>query len=384
MEGTPKRFLKKQKSFKPKQQNMDCWLYSTSTMTANFYLRCDLEINGEESVFKDFTEERTCDMIEYKNYTTFIQHIKDIVEKFDEKEDCRSEIYYYLFFYFIYYLGITTRFDNVFIIGNYTSSFEREIMDILKNTEELGKFIGSFYDDILEERLFVNKKASDYEGEINETDSDEVKEMKMKKQTLQTILFKIYELVQNINSKKNIFVQSLDLQHFGYLFKNHEGRDIFKLTELRNILSQSYICASYANYIDPNYPLQSQYNYLCPDNTSEIISIANGAHVVVIEEVKDIEDENKFIIVIKDSNSDCHFPMSNMNINRFRFFNFVYLTEESEAVFPDFGKHVAPSAPPLGFGKRKKSHKKKRSHKKERSHKKKKSNKKERTHKKKH
>ena len=62
------RRLTRRNSFQTKQEYGDCWLYATCTLTSNYYLNMDLELNGSKSIFKDFNDEEKCKVPLYNNF----------------------------------------------------------------------------------------------------------------------------------------------------------------------------------------------------------------------------------------------------------------------------------------------------------------------------
>jgi len=306
------RKITRRNSFQTTQQFGDCWLYSTSTMTANYYLRCDLEINGRNSIFKDF-DENNCNISTYSNYVTFLNNLrensKNLINIFNRKKNCRSDIYYYFLFYFIYYIGQTTEFENIHK-GNHVDIFEKKLLNILQL--ELKKYEILFYKRL---KIFLNYLASFYYGTFS---------------TLKKILKTIMLTIDNVNELRRLKAQSLPTSKFYYIFEN----GLLKRDILEKILAKSYLCVSYHSYIDNEYVrpnnmsyTKNEYYYPCLDKPNNFFVIINAPHAFVFEQVVDSIDDNSnnFGIVVKESNSSCKYTLYNNKIKNFIFTNFTYL-----------------------------------------------------------
>ena len=322
------RRLKRRDSFQPTQEYGDCWLYATCTLTSNYYLNMDLEINDRKSIFKDFNDEEKCVLKLYNNYNNFIDNIEDMVKQFNKKKDCHSLIYYYFLFYFINHIGSVTKAQNI-RIGNNINLFERELLKIL--TTNLNAWKKNFY-----ERL---KNAVSYFKSV----------YTFSHSTLKKIINNVADMIHQVNISKQLYVENLPKNKFSYLLTD---KKTFKRNMLEKILSKSYICASYKSYHDPYVNRTTRdYYYKCVDDESKYFALVSVPHVVVLEEIVESKDgdPDNFGIVIKDSNSSCKFVMYNNQMKNFHFFNFDYLKSydlhESKSKSPE-GRELVLSPPP--------------------------------------
>ena len=321
------RRLKRRDSFQPKQEYGDCWLYATCTLTSNYYLNMDLEINDKKSIFKDFNDEEKCTLTLYNNYNSFIDNIENMLKQY-KKKDCHSLIYYYFLFYFIYHIGSVTKSKNL-RIGNNINLFETELLKIL--TTNLNAWKRNFY-----ERL---KNAVSYFKSV----------YTFSHSTLKKIMNNVADMIHQVNISKKLYIENLPKSKFSHLLTD---KKTFKRNVLEKILSKSYICASYESYHDPYVNRTTRdYYYKCEDDENKFFALVSVPHVVVLEEIVEPKDgdPDNFGIVIKDSNSSCKFVMYNNQMKNFRFFNFDYLKSydlhESKSKSPE-GRELVLSPPP--------------------------------------
>lgn len=297
------RRLKTRESFDTKQEYGDCWLYATCTMTSNYYLNMDLEVNGTNSIFKDFNDEEKCKVPLYSNYNSFITNIEEIVKQY-KKKDCQSLIYYYFLFYFIYHIGAITKAKNL-KIGNNISLFETELLKIL--TTNVNGWKTNFYEKLQSD---VNYFSSFYTFSHS---------------TINKILNNIAKMIHQVNISKKLYTENLPRTKLYHLLTDEH---IFKKEVLEKILSKSYICASYKYYHDPTFPYgTTNYYYKCIEDESKYFALVSIPHVVVLEKIVESldGDPDNFGIVIKDSNSLCKYIMYNKQMINFYFTNFDYL-----------------------------------------------------------
>jgi hypothetical protein len=324
------RRLKRRDSFQPKQEYGDCWLYATCTLTSNYYLNMDLEINDRKSKFKYFNDETKCNLTLYNNYNSFINNIENIVKQFNKKKDCHSLIYYYFLFYFIYHIGSVTKAQNI-RIGNNIRLFETELLKIL--TTNLNAWKTNFYEKLQNDVSYFKSFYT------------------LSHSTLKKIMNNIADIIHKVNISKKLYIENLPKSKFSYLLTD---KKTFKRNILEKILSKSYICASYESYHDPTvYRTSRDYYYKCVEDESKYFALVSVPHVVVLEEIVESKDGNpdNFGIVIKDSNSSCKFVMYNNQMKNFNFFNFDYLKSydlhENNSKSPEGRELILSPPPPL-------------------------------------
>jgi hypothetical protein len=312
------RRLKIRDSFDTKQEYGDCWLYATCTLTSNYYLNMDLELNDSKSIFKDFNDEEKCKVPLYNNFNSFVLHIEDMVKQYNKKKDCRSLIYYYFLFYFIYHIGSVTKAKNI-RIGNNIYLFETELLKILASNVNGWKT--NFYEKLQNDVSYLSSFYTFSHSTINK------------------IITNIAKMIHNVNISKKLYIENLPKTKFHYLLTDEH---IFKRDILEKILSKSYICASYKFYHDPSFPYgTTDYYYKCVEDESKYFALVSVPHVVVLEEVVESKDgdPDNFGIVIKDSNSLCKYVMYNKQMINFHFNSFDYLKsyelDESKSISPE-------------------------------------------------
>ena len=369
--------LTRKLSFHRKQLYNDCWLYSTCTLISNYLFRYDLKEKIKYSNYKSLFEnnEFDCSFIfnnqqKFTNFNEFVNDdkLKEILRLYSIHKNCRSEIYYYFLFFFLYFIGMKTTKIEKFVKGNNVLIFVNTIINNLKYhllfyKQKFIKYLStkiiksSYSPDSFHSPPIVEALDSPDTPESATPESDDEflggngtylntnKLAKMilpswfysrnsptqplqiltPKEALESIVNDIYLLIQRM-----ILFENLEINYFSFTSKQFNNIDLVK-EKFENVLKNSYILSDYTYYSDPNEKSLLSYQYPCyeKDKTDKDDSfvIVNEDHVFTIQEfIPSITDVNDWSIIVKDSNSSCRGELKKNQCQDFEFDQFVYLS----------------------------------------------------------
>jgi hypothetical protein len=308
---TPPRKLTRKESGRKIQLHGDCWLYASSTLTANHLLRFDteeiIEFPNYKRLFEGYTSEHgfphECEEeLSFENFRSFVnrENLIKITRIYLTNELCHAEIYYNFLFYFVYFIGMKTRTN---INGYSPSLFLKEL---------LGS-IGYF-----KKQLFLFKEA--YKTYL-------LSRMSENHEVVINIVEKLYYLIQRFTWTKITSIQTLPID------KPSDFQDPAKIQSLKEILSISYVGLAYDRFYTKSsqrlasYIFPCLYNELTPHPSNTFFRVPNGSHVLVLEKfIKSVDKKNakatdakEWGVVLKESNSACRTIFNQIQLELFDF-----------------------------------------------------------------
>lgn len=306
-----RRPLTRKESGKKRQLHGDCWLYASSTLTANHLLRFDydeiIEFPNYKRLFEGYTPEygfpHECEEeLSFENFRSFVNrdNLIRITSIYLTNELCHTEIYYNFLFYFVYFIGMKTRTN---INGYSPSLFLRELLG------SLGYF---------KKQLFVFKEA--YKSYL-------LSRLSKNHEVVIDIVEKLYYLIQRFTWTKITSIQTLPID------KPTDFQDPEKIQLLKDVLSTSYVGLSYDKFYTKSsqrlssYIFPCLYNELTPTPSNTFFRVPNGSHVLVLEKfIKSVDKKNakatdakEWGVVLKESNSDCRTIFNQIQLELFDF-----------------------------------------------------------------
>jgi len=308
---TPLRRLTRKESGKKRQLHGDCWLYASSTLTANHLLRFDtneiIEFPNYKRLFEGYTPEygfpHECEEdLTFENFRSFVnrENLIRTTSIYLTNDLCHAEIYYNFLFYFVYFIGMKTRTN---INGYSPSLFLRELLG------SLGYF---------KKQLFVFKEA--YKTYL-------LSRMSENHAVIIDIVEKLYYLIQRFTWTKITSIQTLPID------KPSDFQDPAKIQSLKEVLSTSYVGLSYDRFYTKSsqrlssYIFPCLYNELTPTPKGEFFRVPDGSHVLVLEKfIKSVDkknakatDKKEWGVVLKESNSACRTIFNQIQLELFDF-----------------------------------------------------------------
>lgn len=306
-----RRPLTRKESGKKRQLHGDCWLYASSTLTANHLLRFDtdeiIEFPNYKRLFEGYTTEygfpHECEEnLTFENFRSFVnrENLIRTTSIYLINELCHAEIYYNFLFYFVYFIGMKTRTN---INGYSPSLFLRELLG------SLGYF---------KKQLFVFKEA--YKTYL-------LSRMSENHEVVINIVEKLYYLIQRFTWTKITSIQTLPID------KPTDFQDPAKIQSLKDVLSTSYVGLSYDRFYTKSsqrmasYIFPCLYNELTPTPKGEFFRVPDGSHVLVLEKfIKSVDKKNakatdakEWGVVLKESNSACRAIFNQIQLELFDF-----------------------------------------------------------------
>jgi hypothetical protein len=313
---TPPRRLTRKESGRKRQLHGDCWLYASSTLTANHLLRFDydeiIEFPNYKRLFEGYTPEygfpHECEEeLTFENFRSFVnrENLIRITSIYSTNELCHTEIYYNFLFYFVYFIGMKTRTN---INGYSPSLFLRELLGSLGYFKKHLFFFKEAYKTYLLSRMSENHEVID------------------------TIIEKLYYFIQRFTWTKIAFAQTLPID------KPTDFQDPEKIQVLKDVLTTSYVGLSYDKYYKENprrmssYIFPCLYNELTPTLSGVFFHVPNGSHVLVLEKfIKSVDKKNakatdtkEWGVVLKESNSPCRTIFTQKQLELFDFDQSLY------------------------------------------------------------
>jgi len=308
---TPPRKITRKESGRKIQLHGDCWLYASSTLTANHLLRFDteeiIEFPNYKRLFEGYTSEHgfphECEEeLSFENFRSFVnrENLIKITRIYLTNNICHTEIYYNFLFYFVYFIGMKTR-KNINGYSPYV--FLRELLG------SMGYF---------KKQLFVFKEA--YKSYL-------LSRLSQNHEVVITIVEKLYYLIQRFTWTKITSIQTLPIE------KSTDFQDPEKIQLLKDKLSTSYVGLSYNRFYTKSpqrlasYIFPCIYNELIPTPSNKFFRVPNGSHVLVLEQfIKSIDkkgarasDPKEWGVVLKESNSPCRTIFTQTQLELFDF-----------------------------------------------------------------
>lgn len=308
---SPSRRLTRKESGKKRQLHGDCWLYASSTLTANHLLRFDydeiIEFPNYKRLFEGYTPEygfpHECEEdLTFENFRSFVNRDNLIrtTSIYLTNVLCHAEIYYNFLFYFIYFIGMKTRTN----INGYSPKLF------------LSQLLGSL--GYFKKQLFVFKEA--YKTYL-------LSRLSENHAVVIDIVEKLYYLIQRFTWTKITSIQTLPID------KPIDFQDPEKIQLLKDVLSTSYVGLSYDKFYTKSsqrlasYIFPCLYNELTPTPSNTFFRVPNGSHVLVLEKfIKSVDKKNakatdakEWGVVLKESNSDCRTIFNQTQLELFDF-----------------------------------------------------------------